>query len=659
MQRRKDDSFKIKRFGQIFSGKMIGNLLVSLLPDKLCIESVIDPMVGRGDLLQAVYIKYSEAKSVTGIDIDPDVIEICRKNIPGAEIINEDAFKSEKINVSQGWDLVITNPPYIRYQTLKSNPEIGLPNGEELRENLTYHIQKSSILDENEKKLYLSVVKKYSGLSDMAVPSWILCASIVKKGGYMAMVVPETWLNREYALPIYYLLLRCFDIIVIAKDTESAWFEKAEVRTCLVVSRRKNNEPLTKNYEKTIFFDMESSIINSKSLVGKMVYGDSSGYNAIKKIIESKKEIRGNGYASRIVPSLELFPRLISELSEHEWICEEDRMEMKSIDCLPNEIRILVEHFHNIEYENIESSGWSIGQGLRTGANDFFYADILSEENEMTLIQTESWYGKDIYIDSHNLRKALKKRCEANGNVVGYDDLKKCILYIQNQVKYEDYQRTAEKCTEKYTIIDRALSDYITEGEKYVSPSHKKPFRELSAVKTNERKSKEGFERFWYMLPALKARHTPDLCMPRVCGDGSEVIFINQKTDKEIVVDANFITLWNPDLSSRIRTLALLNSIWAKVFLEVTGTVMGGGALKIEACHVRKMVFPKLGDEREVILEDIGKRILKEKNISKKIQDKIDEIVLSPFGDDESIIIKHQLERLYTKKLKERTGRKN
>ena len=191
-----DDSLKVKRYGQVFSGKRVGELLVSLLPANLSIKTIIDPMVGQGDLLRAAYMKFPQAEKITGIDIDADVIKSCKGNIPDAHVIRGDAFKSEDINITQGWDLVITNPPYVRYQTLKSNSEVGLPDGKELRKNLIKHIQQSVVLSDSEKQLYLDIAKRYSGLSDMSVPSFFLCASIVKQGGYMAMVVPETWLNR-------------------------------------------------------------------------------------------------------------------------------------------------------------------------------------------------------------------------------------------------------------------------------------------------------------------------------------------------------------------------------------------------------------------------------------------------------------------------------
>lgn len=659
MQHCGNDNLKIKRYGQVFSGKQVADLLVSLLPSGLQIDSIIDPMVGKGDLLLSAHNKYPQIKRITGIDIDPDVIGLCRKSIPAAQIVIEDAFCSAIIKNTQGWDLVITNPPYIRYQTLKTNPEIGLPDGEELRKNLTEHIQNSVILNQDEKALYIDIVKNYSGLSDMAVPSWILCASLVKQGGYLAMVVPETWLNRNYALPIHYLLLRCFEIRVIAKDTESVWFDNTEVRTCLVIARRKRSESLMNSYKKTVFLDLDSSLAGSDSLIDNLVYSDKKGYDALAQIIYMQTDINGNGYVSRTVPSMSLFPGLASELIDRAWIRKEDRVDVKGAERLPKEMSSLVYQLNDIEYKTLEDFGWSIGQGMRTGANDFFYASVVSETGKKILIQTEPWYGRQIVIRSDNIRKGIKKRGEITGIVVEYDNLKKCIIYIQSQVRAQDYYRTSRKAASNFEIMDQNLSDYISEGESYISPAHKKPFRELSAVKTNEKVSVDGFEKFWYMLPVLKERHTPDLCIPRVCGSGAETIFVCQNAEKKIVVDANFITLWNPDLSSQLRTFALLNSTWAKAFLEVIGTVMGGGALKIEASHVRKIVFPNLNSEATEALEKLGRILLKEKNMEKRIQDQIDEIVLSPFGKAACADMKEGLKNLLYKKIKERTRRKN
>lgn len=654
MQCYKDDLRK-KRYGQYFSGDKVADLLVALLSYDLQFKSIIDPMVGSGDLLFAAQNRYPCAEKIVGIDIDREVLSLCKMKVPDAEISIEDAFTSKKVKESNGWDLVITNPPYIRYQTLKTNGDIGLPNGEELRQHLLECINDSKVLDKKEKELYLDITKHYSGLSDMAVPSWILCASMVKKGGYLAMVVPETWLNREYALPIHYMLLRCFEIIVVAKDTESIWFKNAEVKTCLVIARRKSNERLQLSYKETLLLDLNAELVGRESLVDNLYYNNLKKYDALDNILKLKSNIDGKGFSVRIMPSSALFTELMRELYLRSWIREEDRVSIQQNDRLPKEIKELVGAANSIEYNTLEECGWHLGQGMRTGANDFFYASILLESKDKILVQTEQWHGKRILVDSVNLRRTLKNRREVKKLYVDFNDLNKCIFYIQNQVRKNDLNYISHSVTDNYSVMDAELDDYISDAENYISPSHKKLFKELSAVKPNEKKDSAGYVKFWYMLPPLKERHIPNLCVPRICGNSVETLYVRQSVENEIVVDANFTTLWNPDISAQMRAYALLNSTWAKCYLEVIGTTMGGGALKIEASHVRKLLFPKISWAKELELETAGRMLLAEGRMSSDLQERIDEIVISSYDTRRQKVINRGLKDLLNKKIKERT----
>ena len=75
MQRFKGEDLKIKRYGQVFSGKLVGDLLVAMLPDDLDAKKIIDPMVGQGDLLQAAHMKYPLAFLFMGFFFYKDVLE--------------------------------------------------------------------------------------------------------------------------------------------------------------------------------------------------------------------------------------------------------------------------------------------------------------------------------------------------------------------------------------------------------------------------------------------------------------------------------------------------------------------------------------------------------------------------------------------------------
>lgn len=238
-----------KRLGQYFSGNKVAELL-TLLCALSGTESVIDPMAGIGDMLEAT-IKFGvQSANVYGIKIDEKAAFVCNERISGNRVFVGDAFSLDPYNSfgETSWDLVITNPPYVRYQTMSKNSDNGmkLKNAAEIRSNLNKIIDMLRHLTIEEKACFQSIIKNYSGLSDLAVPSWLLCAALVKLGGVLAMVVPESWMSRDYALSIKYMLLKFFDIRYIVEDVNSAWFPEALVKTNLLVAQRVPSEPIFK-----------------------------------------------------------------------------------------------------------------------------------------------------------------------------------------------------------------------------------------------------------------------------------------------------------------------------------------------------------------------------------------------------------------------------
>ena len=164
-----------------------------------------------------------------------------------------------------------------------------MPTGNTIRGNLFTLLNQFSYLDTEEKQLLLQITHNYSGLSDMAVPSWILCASLVKVGGILAIVVPETWLSREYARPIQYLLLKTFDVLTIARDVNACWFDNALVRTCLIVAKKKKIIPLSEaSGEKTLFIDLGAGLVGERSLVDNLTWNGLSGEKALIDLLASE-----------------------------------------------------------------------------------------------------------------------------------------------------------------------------------------------------------------------------------------------------------------------------------------------------------------------------------------------------------------------------------
>lgn len=109
------------------------------------------------------------------------------------------------------------------------------------------------------------------------------------------------------------------------------------------------------------------------------------------------------------------------------------------------------------------------------------------------------------------------------------------------------------------------------------------------------------------MLPDFTRRHRPDIFMARI-NTGSTKAYLNKSA--KCIIDANFVTLWTggPD-SDKHALLALLNSAWTAAALEHSAAVMGGGALKVESSHLRRLPIPRMGSGIITKLASLGKRL--------------------------------------------------
>src|SRR5690606_12459712 len=219
-----------KELGQFFSGNMVAKLLVALSKSD-DVRNVIDPMCGIGDMLLQFNSTSNPITSISGIEIDPLIFDELKTRMATSKskkLIVGNAFDNTIIKkmLPGGYDLVITNPPYVRYQTLNQfekqySSALGM---KEIQANLIQSLQHFTTIGEHDKQRFKLIIRNISGFSDLAVPSWILCSLLVKVGGRLAIVVPETWLNRDYAQIVKYLLLQWFQIEYIVEDANSSWF---------------------------------------------------------------------------------------------------------------------------------------------------------------------------------------------------------------------------------------------------------------------------------------------------------------------------------------------------------------------------------------------------------------------------------------------------
>lgn len=664
-----------KTLGQYFTGLPLGKILAHLAMNPN-VRTVLDPMAGTGDLLDATWEAAVERgitiERLDGVEIDETTAQACQtrlacivetKTAPVSHIIGGDAFDPASIAAlpELTYDLVITNPPYVRYQ---GQTEDG--RGGRVRAGLKTIIARrwSGV----EAKIWNALVDGYSGLADLSVPAWLLSAILVRPGGALALVVPATWRSRDYADVVRYLMLRCFSLECIIADQHPGWFSDALIRTHLIIARRLATEDLIKplSVRKTLSPPVWAQIAprasENGSLIGAAFPGACSEAEFASWLHSEHQDVRhGIKIQSFDLESERI--RLEQRIRRRLWYRKIDGgtanlplFEGAQIDAI-----ILPEALSSVfptttrlaALLSLTDAGLAVGQGLRTGCNGFFYVnvydggpcgDLFTSEEERVLtdhldsspVFDESWieasplFGASRFAVPNNALTPVLHRQSELVCLEGGRQPKSRALNLRAWILPED-QVIVLKAKSAYVayreklpqVMPDHLADYVRKAAQTIVAGKLIP--ELSAVRTNERRKFDGrsMPRFWYMLPDFAPRHRPAAFVPRV---NHNQPWIEANLDPPILVDANFSTFWAPNGGwSRYSIKALLNSLWCRAAMEALGTPLGGGALKLEATHLRHLPVPDLSEGNKAELDALGKRLVKDDST---IQMEVDKIIL-------------------------------
>lgn len=653
-----------KRLGQYFSGEKLSKLLsaFSVCPEY---KSIIDPMCGKADMLVAASLFNTKAE-LYGIDIDDGAIKAAIKNLESNNKFIDSHYLSianalsvqilNKIPFLQ-FDLVITNPPYVRYQSLsKSVKGDELPSGEEVRQSLLEIIKEMSHLDKEDKRIFKEIVKGYSGLSDLAVPSWILCALLTKSGGRLAMVVPEAWLNRDYSYPIQYLLYKYFDLEYVIEDVDRCWFNEAQIKTNLIVAKRRKKATNLFKYhkgKKYVHISIREEHGDETSLIGSLVENSENKELSFKNEIQKNLEkylSKGICYLVEISDTLENFAincQNYSWFNNLEGRYKPKNVKTQTMNLIPPFLKRIVGESSS-EFVTLEDLGVKIGQGLRTGANKFFYGEKVKDDGEFSVIKLDKIFKKGtVKAPSELLAPVVRKQAELpSGYSIKSSDIIGRVLILNNVIHPKDFEEV-KHLNVKRTLMNKDLSDFILEVEETNIGSEVDPkyIPNLSAVKTNKGKMKGNDPdtiNYWYMLPKMTPRHQPEIFVPRVINQTPKFIL---NSDPPLIIDANFSTIWllNGAEIDKYGLLALLNSSWFLLICELIGTVMGGGALKLEATHLKKAPIPRLTKSQSEKLSILGKKL---SNGDEGVKTFINQIIMEVISPDNSTLLMKEIDEL-------------
>ena len=655
---RRLDPVRRKELGQFFSGVRLGRILVHLSIGRDT-RTVLDPMAGHGDLLDSAW-DVAEQRNIRlerldGIEIDDTTATTCRERLaalparggrPESVIVAGNAFEPEMVDrlPVSSYDLAVTNPPYVRYQGRR----VSEGGTDTTRSGLEGVIDR--YCQDDSRPLWETLANGYSGLADLSVPAWILTGFLVRPGGRLAMIVPATWRSRDYADIIRYLLLRFFDLEAIVADTQPGWFSNALVRTHLIVARRLGSDkarvPLGERKQGTWaqWVDVAPTAANKHSLVGA-AFGEHPEAALARWLKESSRS-SVEGIEVRDFDLGHEWSTLRSRIRHRRWYLtvENERQDLplfsigaKSVHPpLPDAMRqILPADATPTHLSALEESGIRVGQGLRTGCNDFFYVTACGEDVEgLAVVKASPAMGGSTFaVPPGLLRPVLRRQSEVAMVTQGSLPPGR-VLDLRAWVLPEDSERVRaaettyrQRSVSPPQIMNAELAAFVRAAAEVTLGGTRegKPIPELSAVRTNVRHSRDGYTtpRFWYMLPDFAPRHLPAAFVPRV---NQRTPWVECNRNPPLLVDANFATFWTPDerwSSSAMK--ALLNSVWCRAYMEAIGTPLGGGALKLEATHLRNMLLPQIPDADRDALHEAGRCLCRD---AQEVQTRIDRIVL-------------------------------
>ena len=520
--------------------------------------------------------------------------------------------------------------------------------GDPVRTGLAEHV--STHVSGAPQEVWRTLAKSYSGLADLSVPSLLLAASLVRPDGRLALVVPATWRSRDYADVIRYLLLRCFAIEYILEDTQPGWFSDALVRTHLIVARRLHANEIARpvrsrsDWPTAMWLQVAPEAARGGSLVGSG-FGDHAPEAAFAAWVRDGCQTPKAGISARAFVLQDEWDLLASRIKRRRWY---ERLEGDADDLplfgkpLAEASTVIPEALRDILSKDILAGGLStlrdagieVGQGLRTGCNGFFYVTACGPpDGETVCVEASALFDHcrfTVPVDA--VRPALRRQAELDA-VGGEHVPDGRVLDLHGWVLPEDA-----------AMVDQAKAAYPTSGEKIprIMPDALASFVRrasatalkgegggalipaLSAVRTNVRLPKKDHvtPRFWYMLPDFAPRHVPAAFAPRI---NHGVAWVESNRDPAILIDANFATFWAPQGGwTRHALKALLDSAWCRAFMEALGTPFGGGALKLEATHLRHMPIPVLSGSARHELDTAGKRLTRE---TADIQSCVDRII--------------------------------
>lgn len=212
--------------GGFYTPDLISSFIVNWALDGKSKYDVLEPSCGDGSFLRAVKRENGEYNSLKALEfLDVEAEKANKINLDNCNVINGDFLKYSNTTKDK-FDVVIGNPPYIRYQYLSKEQQL------------------------ESSRVFERVGIKHSKLTNIWVTFVIASSLLLKEKGKIAFVLPAEILQVSYAKPLREFLTKCFNKISIVSFKKLV-FEKIQQEVVLLLCEKNgdNNDHLIDHIE--------------------------------------------------------------------------------------------------------------------------------------------------------------------------------------------------------------------------------------------------------------------------------------------------------------------------------------------------------------------------------------------------------------------------